>query len=77
MVHVVYLNNNKYENVPDNTIQSQIDALNRDFNLLNPDSINLRPFFIPFRGNAKSDLSWQKKHRMVWQQLELREQMEV
>ena len=33
VVHVVYLNNNKYENVPDVIIQSQIDALNRDYNL--------------------------------------------
>lgn len=61
VVHVVYLNNNKYENVPDNVIQSQIDALNRDFNLLNPDSINLRPFFIPFRGNAKIRFELAKK----------------
>jgi hypothetical protein len=27
VVHVVYLNNNKYENIPDSIIQSQIDAL--------------------------------------------------
>ena len=53
VVHVVYLNNNKYENIPDNIIQSQIDALNRDFNALNADTANLRDFFIPFRGNAK------------------------
>lgn len=53
VVHVVYLNNNKYENIPDSIIQSQIDALNRDFNAKNADSVNLRPFFIPFRGNAK------------------------
>lgn len=53
VVHVVYLNDNKYENIPDNIIQSEIDALNRDYNLLNEDTINLRPFFIPFRGNAK------------------------
>lgn len=53
VVHVVYLNDNKYENIPTNIIQSQIDALNRDYNALNADSVNLRPFFIPFRGNAK------------------------
>lgn len=44
VVHVVYLNNNKYENIPDSIIQSQIDALNRDFNARNADSVNLRPF---------------------------------
>ncbi len=53
VVHVVYLNNNKYENIPDNIIQSQIDALNRDFNLLNADTVNLRPIFKPFQGKAK------------------------
>lgn len=53
VVHVVYLGNNKYENIPDDIIQSQIAALNRDFNNQNADSVNLRPFFKPFRGNAK------------------------
>ncbi len=61
VVHVVYLGNNKYENIPDNLIQSQIDALNRDYNLLNADSINLRPFFIPFRGKAKIKFELAKK----------------
>lgn len=53
VVHVVYLGNNKYENIPDAIIQSQIDALNRDYNLLNDDTVNLRPFFKPFQGNAR------------------------
>ena len=61
VVHVVYLNDNKYENIPTDIIQTQIDALNRDFNLLNADSINLRPFFIPFRGNAKIKFELAKK----------------
>lgn len=52
-IHIVYLNNNKYENIPDSIIISQIDALNRDFNALNSDSTNLRDFFKPFKGNAK------------------------
>lgn len=53
VVHVVYLGNNKYENIPDNIIRSQIDALNRDFNLLNADTVNTRDYFKQFRGNAK------------------------
>ena len=61
VVHVVYLNNNKYENVPDAIIQSQIEALNRDFNLLNADTSNLRAFFVPFRGNAKIKFELAKK----------------
>jgi hypothetical protein len=52
-VHIVYLANNKYENIPDSIVKTQIDALNRDFNSLNADSLNLRDFFKPFRGNAK------------------------
>jgi hypothetical protein len=51
--HIVYLANNKYENIPDEIVQSQIDELNTAYNALNADSVNLRPFFIPFRGNAK------------------------
>lgn len=61
VVHVVYLNNNIYENIPDDIIQSQIDALNRDYNAQNADSVNLRPFFIPFRGNAKIKFELAKK----------------
>lgn len=61
VVHVVYLNNNKYENIPDDIIQSQIDALNRDYNAQNADSVNLRPFFVPFRGNARIKFELAKK----------------
>lgn len=61
VVHVVYLNDNKYENIPTDIIQSQIDALNRDYNALNADSVNLRPFFTPFRGNAKIKFELAKK----------------
>lgn len=53
VVHVVYLNDNKYENIPDDIVRSQIDALNRDYNLANEDTVNLRPFFKPFQGNAR------------------------
>lgn len=52
VVHVVYLNDNKYENPSDAIIQSQIDALNRDFNLEN-DISHIRPEFLQFLGNAK------------------------
>lgn len=52
VVHVVYLNDNKYENPSDAIIQSQIDALNRDFNLEN-DISHIRPEFLPFIGNPK------------------------
>lgn len=52
VVHVVYLADNKYENPSDALVQSQIDALNRDFNLEN--SIDhIRPEFLQFLGNAK------------------------
>ncbi|HUM52581.1 MAG TPA: zinc-dependent metalloprotease [Chitinophagales bacterium] len=61
VVHVVYLGNNKYENIPDDIIQSQIDALNRDYNLLNDDTVNLRAFFKPFQGNARIKFELAKK----------------
>ncbi len=52
VVHVVYLKDNIYENPSDEAIQSQIDALNRDFNLKN--SIDhIRPEFLQFIGNPK------------------------
>lgn len=53
VVHVVYQNDNVYENMPDSIIISQIEALNRDFNLLNPDSSKTRDIFKPIIGNPK------------------------
>lgn len=52
VVHLVYLDDNKYENISDAIIQSQIDALNRDFNLRN-DISGVRPEFDEFIGNPK------------------------
>lgn len=52
VVHVVYIDDNQYENLSDELIYSQIDALNRDFNLEN--SIDhIRPEFLQFIGNPK------------------------
>lgn len=51
--HIIYLADNKYENVPDEFCFNQIDALNRDYNLLNDDTINLRSEFRKFLGNAR------------------------
>lgn len=53
MVHVVYLEDNLIQNIPDSIIHSQIDALNRDFGVTNEDTVNLRPIFKPFRGYPK------------------------
>lgn len=53
VVHIVYLEDNPEQNIPDAIIQSQIDALNRDFGVLNADTVNLRPIFKPFRGYPK------------------------
>jgi hypothetical protein len=52
VVHLVYLADNKYENITDELVRSQIEALNRDFNLLNDTSI-VRPEFKDFVGNTK------------------------
>lgn len=53
VVHVVYLEDNLIQNIPDSIIHSQIDALNRDFGVTNEDTVNLRPIFKPFRGYPK------------------------
>lgn len=47
VVHMIYLADTKYQNIPDEIIASQIDAMNRDFNLLN-DYSSLRPEFVQF-----------------------------
>ena len=52
VVHMIYLADTKYQNIPDEIIASQIDAMNRDFNLLN-DYSSLRPEFVQFLGNAR------------------------
>lgn len=43
VVHVVYVNNN--QNISDEQIKSQIDALNADYRRLNTDKTNTRPVF--------------------------------
>lgn len=50
VVHVVW--KNEAENLPDSVIENQITVLNEDFNRLNPDTADLRPFFQPVAGNA-------------------------
>ena len=50
VVHVVW--KNSAENLADSIIENQIQVLNEDFNRLNPDTANLRPFFEPVAGNA-------------------------
>ena len=49
VVHVIY--NTDLENVSNEQVQSQIDALNRDFNNFNTDSLKSDHAFYPFVGN--------------------------
>ncbi|HYC27458.1 MAG TPA: hypothetical protein VEB42_01565, partial [Chitinophagaceae bacterium] len=53
VVHVVYYEDNAYENVPDSIIISQLNALNRDYNKLNADTSDTRDIFKPLIGNPK------------------------
>jgi hypothetical protein len=53
VVHIVYLNDNPEQNIPDDIIHSQIDRLNEDFAVTNEDTVNLRNIFKPFRGYPK------------------------
>jgi hypothetical protein len=45
VVHILFERNNKYQNIPDSIIISQIEALNRDFRLKNSDTSKIRPIF--------------------------------
>lgn len=49
VVHVIY--NTDVENISDEQVLSQIEALNRDFNNLNADSLNSDHAFYPLVGN--------------------------
>lgn len=53
VIHMVYLANDSLQNIPDDIVQSQIQALNRDYGTFNADTINLRPIFHRFRGYPK------------------------
>ncbi len=53
VIHMVYLSNDSIQNIPDFIVNSQIEALNRDYGMLNADTVNLRPIFKRFRGNPK------------------------
>ncbi|QQR97533.1 MAG: T9SS type A sorting domain-containing protein [Sphingobacteriales bacterium] len=53
VIHIVYLEDNLEQNIPDDIIQSQIDRLNKDFGVLNEDTANLRLIFKNFRGYPK------------------------
>ncbi|HEY8400260.1 MAG TPA: CUB domain-containing protein [Cytophagaceae bacterium] len=51
VVHVVY--HTTQENIPDEQIHSQIERLNKDFQKLNTDIVNVPPYFQPVIGNAQ------------------------
>jgi hypothetical protein len=54
-VHVLYVNDNNFENPSIERIQSQIDVLNEDFNATNADVVNTPPLF----ANLVADLDIQ------------------
>lgn len=51
VIHVLY--NNATQNISDAQIKSQLDVLNKDFNLLNNDRVNTPAAFKPLAGEAK------------------------
>jgi uncharacterized protein YjdB len=59
VVHVIY--NTELENISDDQILSQIDALNRDFNNMNSDSLKSDHAFYPFVGNTQIKFELAKK----------------
>lgn len=59
--HILYKNGDPYQNVSDSLIQSQLDALNRDFNMRNADTADTRPIFKDIAGNARIEFVLAKK----------------
>lgn len=53
VVHIVYIEDNNQQNIPDEIIYSQIEQLNKDFSATNEDGGNLRPIFTSLKGNPK------------------------
>ena len=51
VVHVVY--NGAAQNISDAQIQSQIDVLNKDFRLLNPDNVNVPSIFAGLKSDVE------------------------
>ena len=51
VVHVVY--NGSTQNIPDAQVLSQIDVLNKDFRLLNPDNVNVPSIFAGLKSDVE------------------------
>lgn len=51
--HILYEADDPYQYISDELVQSQLDALNRDFNKLNDDFEETRDIFKPFAGDTK------------------------
>lgn len=59
--HILYKDGDQYQNVSDELIQSQLDALNRDFNMRNADTADTRPIFKDLAANARIEFVLAKK----------------
>ncbi|MCB9033982.1 MAG: T9SS type A sorting domain-containing protein [Chitinophagales bacterium] len=53
VVHIVHIEDNNQQNIPDDIVFSQINQLNKDFSATNEDGSNLRPIFTSIKGNPK------------------------
>ncbi len=59
--HVLYNPNDPYQNVSDSLIYSQLEALNRDFNMRNEDTVDTRPIFKDLAANARIEFVMAKR----------------
>jgi hypothetical protein len=76
IVNVLYRNDNVAENPTLERIQSQIDALNADFNATNPDVVNTPPLFAPLVADLDiqfvlAGVNRQKTNRDWWRPSDL------
>jgi hypothetical protein len=59
--HILYKENDPYQNVSDELIYSQLEALNRDYNKRNEDTLDTRDVFKPIAGNARIEFELAKR----------------
>jgi hypothetical protein len=59
--HILYNPNDPYQNVSDELIYSQLDALNRDYNMRNEDTSETRDIFKPIASSVRIEFELAKR----------------
>ena len=59
--HILHKESDPYQNLSDELVYSQLDALNRDFNMRNADTSDTRPIFKGIAANARIEFVLAKR----------------